>query len=77
MSNTTEPKQNPTRLDWYWVSLEYATFGLGATNGVVTSAPPISMLSMGRQIKDVLAYYRSRGAEIVQLELGGGSGQEE
>ena len=52
----------------YWVSLDYATFGLWETNGIVTDAAPIARkASMGRPIADVLTYYRQKGARIEKL----------
>ena len=55
-----------TTEQWYWVSTPRATFGVGETDGVVTSAAPIAYKRvMGLPIEDALALYP--GADIVPL----------
>jgi hypothetical protein len=54
-------------MDWYWVSLPYATFGLGVIGGVVRSAPPIAAWTRGKGAKAVLTYYWRQEAWIAQL----------
>jgi hypothetical protein len=44
------------------VTLSYAVFGLIVENDVVTEAAPIARWSVGKPIRDVLTYYRSKGA---------------
>ena len=53
---------------WIWVSLTYATFGIAVADGVVTDAPPIAKWVLGRDEREVAAYFRRRGADIVALD---------
>ena len=52
---------------WIWVSLPWATFGLVVSGGRVMDAAPIARKSIGRDEREVAAYYRSRGATFVPL----------
>lgn len=47
-----------------YVSLPYATFGLITRDGRVAEAPPIAKWATGRNVKDVVSYYRNKGAKI-------------
>jgi len=47
---------------WIWVSLDYATFGIVTENGRVTKAPPIARWAVGRDEREVAAFYRRKGA---------------
>lgn len=51
---------------YFWISLTYATFGVGVTDGVVTSAAPIAKRALGKRAS-VLGYYRRAGAVIVEI----------
>ncbi len=51
---------------YFWISLSYATFGVGVTDGRVTSAAPIAHWAMGKPA-EVLGIYRKRGATIVEI----------
>ena len=51
----------------WWVSLDYATFGLQTTDGIVTDAPPIARWTMGKSESTVLNYFRRKGATIKPL----------
>ena len=51
---------------YFWISLDYATFGAGVTNKRVSSAAPIAAWALGKEAK-VLAFYRRKGAEIVEI----------
>ncbi len=51
---------------YFWISLSYATFGVGVTDGVVTSAAPIAGWARGKPAA-VLSFYRKKGAEIVEI----------
>ena len=48
----------------YRIDLPYACFGLVVCNGQVTGAPPIARWTVGRSIKDVVAYYTRKGASV-------------
>lgn len=52
----------------YWISLDFATFGLIATGDIVTQAAPIARWTIGKPLAEVLAYYRPRGAIVQRLE---------
>lgn len=52
---------------WIWVSLPYATFGLGIAGGRVVDAAPIARWAIGRDERQVAAYYRKRGAEFREV----------
>ena len=45
-----------------WVSLPYATFGLITGGGVVTDAAPVAGWAVGKDERQVAAYYRRKGA---------------
>lgn len=61
---------------WMWVSLPYATFGVGTVGHPaeggdplwndwrVAEAAPIARWSVGKWAPDVVEYYRRKGAEI-------------
>jgi hypothetical protein len=51
---------------YFWISLPYATFGVGVTNGRVTSTAPIAAWARGKPAS-VLAFYRRKGAEVVEI----------
>jgi len=53
---------------WIWISLPYATFGIAVAGGVVVDAPPIAWWTLGRDEREVAAYFRRRGADIVALD---------
>jgi hypothetical protein len=54
---------------WIWISLPYATFGIAVADGVVVEAAPIAAKwVLGRDEREVAAYYRRRGAKIVALD---------
>ncbi len=48
-----------------WISMPHATFGLVAANGVIVKTAPISKLSLGRTVDDVIRYYQNRGAKVL------------
>lgn len=52
---------------WWWVSLDYATFGIEITDGIVTDAAPIARWSRGKSERTVLNYYRRKGATVQPL----------
>lgn len=56
-------------MTWYWISLHYATFGLGCRDGRVVETAPIAMWAMGRDEDWVLGYYYRKGAQFAQLAL--------
>lgn len=47
-----------------WVSLEHATFILVGKHGVVVDAPPIAKWTVGKNIRGLFWYYKSKGANI-------------
>lgn len=51
---------------YFWISLPYATFGVGITNGMVTSTAPIASWARGKRA-GVLRFYRRKGAQIVEI----------
>jgi hypothetical protein len=51
---------------YFYVSLPYATFGVGVTDGRVSSAAPIARWALGKEA-GVLAFYRRKGADIVEI----------
>lgn len=55
-------------MKWTWVSLHFATFGLGHRDGVVVEAPPIARWTIGKSLDKALDHYRRRGATIIPLE---------
>lgn len=55
-------------LNHYWISLPYATFGVGARDGVVVETAPIAKWARGKALAAVLAYYRKKGACIYDYQ---------
>jgi hypothetical protein len=47
-----------------WVSLPYATFGIVTSNGRVTDAAPIARWAVGKDEREVAAYFRRKGAQF-------------
>jgi len=59
----------PAARRWIWISLPYATFGIAVADGVVVEAAPIAAKRvLGRDEREVAAYYRRQGAKIVALD---------
>lgn len=48
----------------WWIHLPYATFGIESQGSRVVRAAPIAGWSVGRDIEDVKAFYRGKGADI-------------
>lgn len=44
------------------ITLSYAVFGLIVEDAVVVEAAPIARWAVGKPIRDVLTYYRRKGA---------------
>ena len=51
----------------YYISLNYATFGLVFKDDKLFRAPPISMFLMGVNKDYVLQYYKNKKAEIILI----------
>jgi hypothetical protein len=51
---------------YFWISLPYATFGVGVTDGRVSSAAPIAKWALGKDAS-TLSFYRRKGADIVEI----------
>lgn len=51
----------------FWVSLSYATFGLVVAGDQVVEAPPIAQWATGKSVAYVLRYFRSKGAQILEV----------
>ena len=47
-----------------WVSLPHATFGLIISGGRITDTAPIAKWAIGRDEREVSAYFRKRGAQF-------------
>jgi hypothetical protein len=52
---------------WIWVSLSYATFGLGIKDGRVVEAAPIARWAIGKPERQVADFYRRKGAEFAAV----------
>ena len=50
----------------FWISLPYATFGVGIRDGMVVWAAPIAKWAIGKPAR-AIAFYRRKGAEIVEI----------
>ncbi len=59
----------PSGVRWVWVSVSYATFGLGVKRGVIVDAAPIAHWCIGQPEKQIADYWRSRGARFSVLPL--------
>lgn len=55
-------------MKWVWVSLPYATFGLGIEDGKIVEAPPIARWVIGKSEMWVASYYRRKGATFIVLD---------
>jgi len=58
------------------VSLPYATFALCVRDGRVVDAAPIAKWAIGKDEREVAAYYRKRGAKFEDLPLRSSIGDE-
>jgi len=54
---------------WFWISLNYATFGLKTKNRKIVKAPPIARWVLGKDRRVVLKYYKIKGAKIKALDF--------
>ena len=52
---------------WYRIELDHVCFAIVEQFGFVVKTAPIAWRSHGRRLKEVLSYYRSRGAKIQKL----------
>jgi hypothetical protein len=53
----------------YYIDTGYAFFGIIAKRGVVVEAAPIAKWTIGKNIEDVLTYYKERkNAEVRMYE---------
>jgi hypothetical protein len=50
---------------WVWVSMDYATFGIHVSDGIVDEAAPIAKWTIGKPIGQVAHYYQGRDAVII------------
>lgn len=57
-------------MKWYWVSLPYATGGVGVEFGRVEEAPPIFKWMVGKSQLAVWAWLARKNAEVEQLPDG-------
>jgi hypothetical protein len=48
-----------------YVRLSYASFGLVVFDKKVIDAPPIAKWTIGRDLTDVIKFYKNKGAEII------------
>lgn len=55
--------------EWIYVSLPYATFLLGVSQGRVVEAAPIARWALGRSERAVAGFYRGKGATFVRLPV--------
>jgi hypothetical protein len=51
------------------VETTFAVFGFVVVNGVVEMSAPIAKWSIGRKGKDVVKYWKSRGAQITWRKI--------
>ncbi len=58
-------------MDWLWVCLNHATFGLEVEDNVITGAPPIAKWTEGKRVEEILPYYKRKGAKILSDEDNG------
>jgi hypothetical protein len=52
---------------WLWVSLPYATFGVGFQGGRAVEAAPIAAWTLGKSERHVVSYYERKGATLKLL----------
>lgn len=58
-------------MKWIRVSMRWATFALGAQDGVIAQAPPIARWTVGKTEAEVARYYRRKGAQFEVLNPDG------
>jgi hypothetical protein len=54
-------------MEWFWVSLSYATFGIALRSGRVVEAAPIARWAVGKDGEFALNYFRRKGAKVHPL----------
>ena len=47
-----------------WVDAGFACFGMVARNGVVYRVAPVCKWAKGKQLSEVVAYWKRRGAKV-------------
>lgn len=52
---------------WIWVSLSYATYGIGVRDGKVVQAPPIAAWMVGKDERYCADWLRGKGATFKPL----------
>lgn len=53
----------------FWICTKKSTFCITTKDNIVVETAPIAKKSIGRNIKDVLSFYRTQqGAKIIKLK---------
>lgn len=60
--------QNQKMIEYYYISLSFATFSIKITDGIVTFAPPIAKWCVGKSKDVVIKYYKSCDAVIEEMD---------
>lgn len=51
----------------FWVSLNYATFGVESDNSIVINTAPIAKWMKGKTLKEIKPWLVSKGAKVVEI----------
>lgn len=54
-------------MNWYYINLSYATFGVAEEDGKVITTPPIAKWMCGKSIEHVTNWVLSKHGEIIKL----------
>ena len=61
MSEQSEEKR------FFWICIDYATFGITAVNGVIRQAAPIASWMIGKELKDIKPFLLEKDAKVVEI----------
>jgi len=51
----------------FWISLNYATFGIESDNNTVVHAAPIARWMVGKTLSEIKPWLIKRGAKVVEV----------
>lgn len=54
-------------MEWYWINLSYACYGIAVTRGIVTQAAPIAKWMINKPFAYCQSWLTTKGATIIKL----------
>jgi hypothetical protein len=51
----------------FWISLQYATFGIISRDGIVIDAPPIAAWMVSKGLTEIKPWLIAKGAKVMEI----------